>query len=84
MEKIEYSLPIWAIAAIVNGDESHMSDGETEVLDEFLAEVRDEFGTGHWSFPTDIDEAKEFSFINEVDGLAGDIIIGEYIVMKGV
>ena len=71
----EYTLPGWALAPIVNGDYSTLNDGEDEILTEFLNDIFEQYGQGHWSIG---EERNEFSR-NDIDNYWGETYKGKYL-----
>lgn len=73
----EFTVPEWAISALVNGDYTGLSNKEEKMLDQFLRDLPGR--QGHWSM--DDDEAY-FSRTNDVDGMSGNVLDVTYVVMK--
>ena len=65
MNQYEYTLPAWALPAIVNGDTSGLTDQEEAALDAFLEEVAASFGVGHWA-PADEEPEEYFRWSNDI------------------
>ena len=67
-----YNICTHYASAIINGDESGLSDEELEGLNDFLDSL--EHGPGHWDVS---DEEPDFSR-DEVSGLMGDCVTFTY------
>jgi hypothetical protein len=68
-EQIEYTIPEWALCALINGDDSGLSDQDCADLDAFLSTVP---GKGHWGY--DSESESYFSWSNDVNSLGSNVV----------
>ena len=68
-ETYEYTIPEWALCALINDDKSGLSDQDCLDLEEFLKTIP---GKGHWSY--DCDFEAYFSWSNDVNNLGGNVV----------
>lgn len=83
-----YTIPAWALPALINGDYSGLSDSEEQAVQEFesgfLEDSRlgDELESLSGLIYNLIDETPYFSNSNAIDGLGGDVydveVVGNY------
>lgn len=70
-ELIDYTIPEWALSALINGDESGLNDEEQEKLDMFCKKVADEFGNASFMLGDDDDDLG-FKHSNDIDNLGSN------------
>ena len=63
---IDYTLPDWAVAALVNADYSGLTDEEAEELDAFSNRVKEKYGNAHFMLG-DIDGEDDLGFVKSTD-----------------
>ena len=66
-EKIEYNLPAFWVAALINGDISGFSDEDEAQFNQWVEATSKERGEGHWSLPSDESGYIEPSFVKYHD-----------------
>lgn len=68
-ERYEYTIPDYFLPALINGDDTNLSDEEVAELDDFLKSIKSE---GYWTI--DDDQESYFSGSNDVNWIAGFVI----------
>ncbi len=87
LENIEFTVPSYALCSIVNGDETGMTDDEIEsvdALEERAESLRDAFGGTHYHWSVSEGAESEFCHTNDVDGMAGDCVVINLVIMRSV
>lgn len=71
---IEYDIPSWAISALINGDNSGLSDEDEVKLNKFTSEVVSANGNANFILG-DIEGADNLGFrhSNDIDNLGSDV-----------
>lgn len=65
-----YTVPVWALGYLINGDESDLSPEELETINNFL--IKEKLASGHWSL--DPDQEPYFSWSNDLKKVGGSVI----------
>ena len=73
-EKYTYTLPIWTLCPLFNGDTTGTTNEEDDLLFHFEKMIHRDHGPGFWAFPGDSDQESYFSHHNDLDRLGGDVI----------
>lgn len=68
-EPMDYTLGAHFLSALVNGDETGLSDEESQQLTDFLTGTHEQRGEGHWATTDDADEFGRC----EITGLRGNV-----------
>lgn len=71
-ELIEFDIPNWAISALINGDESGLTDEEQEKLNAFVDDVASKYGNANFMLPDENEIDLGFLRSNDIDNLGGD------------
>jgi hypothetical protein len=66
---IEFTVPEWAMSALINGDYSGLSDEDEAKIDEFVNDTVQEFGNANFM---DGDEDLGFCRSNDIDSLGSN------------
>ena len=72
-EQYEYRIASHYLPALINGDESCLTDAESDMLNAFLSSLQP--GHGHWGYADDSSFGK-----CEVSDIYADIVICQYFV----
>jgi hypothetical protein len=74
-----YTIPIWALCALVNGDTSGLEDNERQAIEQLEGQL----GPGHWALPDDIDAAKYFTHYGSdlLSHLGQDVVDIQYLTI---
>lgn len=87
LENIEFTVPVNMVCAIMYGDGSGLSDSEIEAVDaleERAESLRDAFEGTHYHWSTSEGVSSEFCHTNDVDGVAGDCVVINLVIMRSV
>lgn len=68
MEEIIYTIPNWALSALINGDATSLTDEEEEILNDFTDAVISEHGHAIFVYIGDVGLVHR----NDMDNLAGE------------
>ena len=79
-EQVEYTLPIWALPVLINGDNTGTTDEEDDYIDDFIADLPVQ--GGHYQVPEDIDQEKFLSVYNDVTGNMMDYCVEVKYIYK--
>lgn len=77
----EFTIPTWALPALVNGDLSGLDDRDEAVLNEFIKGLVDNYGHAFLSLGEDTEPI--FSWRNDIDGQLGADTITMYLIVEG-
>ncbi len=69
---IEFDIPNWALGALINGDESDLTDEEQEKLNAFVNDVVSKYGNANFMTPDEDEMDLGFLPRNDIDNLGGD------------
>jgi hypothetical protein len=74
-EVFNQGVPSWAIAPLINGDETGLDADESHALQEFVADWKNEArsrGASSWHIVTpDVEEQPSFTATNDLPGIMG-------------
>ncbi len=70
-EKIEFTVPEWALSYLINNDGSGLEEEDIEKLNKFSNKVLEQYGSAHFS--TVSEESEGFQRSNDVDNLGSDV-----------
>lgn len=79
-EKIEFTLPNWALSALVNGDFSGLNEEDESKIIHFTGGVINKWGNAHFI----VNETNDRGFLqrNDIDSLGSDCSTGIILVPK--
>ena len=70
---IDYKIPAWAIASLINGDDSALNDEEIEKINKFTAKVVAEYGNAFFLLgDSEGDDNLGFCYSNDIDNMGSD------------
>lgn len=76
---IEFTIPTWALSALINGDESGLEEEDIEKLNKFVDETHKEYGNASFMLG-DKSEDTEFYYRNDIDGTLGGDVTTLYLI----
>ncbi len=72
IELIEFTIPSWAICALINGDNSGNSDEDIEKIENFCNQVVKDYGNANFILSDEETSDLGFKYINDIDNLGSD------------
>jgi hypothetical protein len=71
---IGYDIPEWAVSALINGDDSGLSDEDIQKLNKFEQEVVSQYGNAHF-MAGDMESEDNLGFMrsNDIDNLGSNV-----------
>jgi hypothetical protein len=77
---INYTLPEWAQQYVEYGEDTSLTQDETDQLDVFLSSVTAQHGEGYWSWP---DEGQTFfTYRSDLDNMGSNCVNVRYVLME--
>jgi hypothetical protein len=70
-DPVDFTIPNWAVAALINGDETGLTDDEQKRLAEFVEDTVNDFGNANFMLPSDDELDLGFCTQNDIDGRIG-------------
>lgn len=69
---VEFEIPNWALSALINGDESGLTDEDQEKLNAFVDDVVSKYGNAHFMMGDESETDLGFRHSNDIDNLGND------------
>ena len=70
---IEFEIPNWALSALINGDESGLTDEDQEKLNAFVDDVVSKYGNAHFMMGDESETDLGFRHSNDIDNLGNEM-----------
>lgn len=76
---LEFTIPTWAICALINGDDSGLEYEDIEKLNRFVDEAANKYGNAFFMLGEKSEQA-HFSWSNDIDGNLGADVTTLYLI----
>ena len=76
---LSFTIPTWALSALVNSDESGMEDEDIEKLNKFTDEIALEYGNANFMMGNEEEMQSHFTYRNDIDGNLGADVVTMYL-----